>query len=71
MRRIINKDKNNGYRYTYIYIYIYIVSIYICISVYFYISQSFKEVNLACIKNCLTLIVKVKSLKSITSTQCH
>ena len=35
--------------------------------VYFYIGQRFKEVNLAGIKNCLTLVVNVKSLKSITS----
>ena len=55
----------------YIYIiYIYLVSIYICIFVYFSIGQSFKEVNLAGIKNWLTLVVKVKSLKSITSRQC-
>ena len=47
----------------YIYIYIYLVSIYICIFVYFYIGQSFKKVNLAGIKNCLTLVVKVKRLK--------
>ena len=59
------------YIYYIYYIYIYLVSIYICIFVYFYIGQSFKEVNLAGIKNCLTLVVKVKSLKSITSRQCH
>ena len=47
------------------------ISICICILVYFYIGQSFKDVNLAGIKNCLTLIVKVKSLKSIASRQCH
>ena len=52
-----------------IYIYIYLVSIYICILVYFYIGQSFIEVNLTDIENCLTLVVKVKSLKSTTSTQ--
>ena len=51
----------------YIYKYIYIVSIYICIFVYVYIGQSFKEVNLAGLKSCLTLVVKVKCLKSITS----
>ena len=33
--------------------------------------QSFKGVNLAGINNCLTLVVKVKSLRSITSRQCH
>ena len=44
------------------------IYLYIC---YFYIGQSFKEVNLAGIKNCLTLVVKVKSPKSITSRQCH
>ena len=57
------------YKYIfYIYIYIYLVSIYICIFVYFYIGQSFKEINFAAgIKNCLTLVVKVKNLKSITS----
>ena len=53
------------------YIYIYLVSIYICIFVYFYIGQSFKEVNLASIKNCIALVVKVKCLKSIASRQCH
>ena len=60
------------YIYTYIYIYMYIYTS-ICISLfaYFYIGQSFKEVNLAGIKNCLTLVVKVKCLKSITSRQCH
>ena len=69
-------------KYIYIYIYytliyipthIYIIYIYICIFVYFYIGQSFKEVNLAGIKNCLTLVVKVESLQSITSRQtiCH
>ena len=45
------------------------MSIYICILVYFYMGQSFKEVNLTDIENCLTLVVKVKSLKSTTSTQ--
>ena len=40
------------YNIMYIYIiYIYLVSIYICIFVYFSIGQSFKEVNLAGIKN--------------------
>ena len=63
----------------YIYIYIYIIyiiyiilyiiyihlgSIYICIFAYFHIGQSFKGVNLAGIKNCLTLVVKAKSLKA-------
>ena len=44
------------------------MSIYICIFVYFYIGQSFKGINFAAgIKNCLTLVVKVKNLKSITS----
>ena len=43
-----------------LYIYIYI---YISILLYFYIGQIFKEVNLAGIKNCLTLVVKVKSLE--------
>ena len=43
--------------------------IYICIFGYFYIGQSFKEINLAGIKNCFTLVIKVKSLKSITSRQ--
>ena len=68
--------------YVYIYIYIYICiyiymyiylfrSIYICIFAYFYMGQSFKEVNLAGINNCLTLVVTVKSLRSITSRQCH
>ena len=57
--------------YIYIYIHICLVSIYICIFVYFYIGKNFKEVNLADVKNCLTLVVKVKSLKSITSRQCH
>ena len=35
--------------------------------------QSFKEVNLGDIKNCLTLVVKVESLQSITIRQnmCH
>ena len=47
---------------------IYLVSIYIGI---FYIDQSFKEENLVDIKDCLTLVVEVKSLKSITSRQCH
>ena len=52
--------------------YIYLFrSIYICIFAYFYMGQSFKEVNLAGINNCLTLVVKVKSLRSITSRQCH
>ena len=55
----------------YIVIYMHLVSIYICMFVCFYIGQSFKEVNLAVIKNCLTLVVKVKSLRSITSRQCH
>ena len=65
---------NIYYIYTYvIYIYIYIIlyiiyihlgSIYICIFAYFHIGQSFKEVNLAGIKNCLTLVVKAKSLKA-------
>ena len=55
----------------YIFIYVYLVSINICIFVYFYIGQIFKEVNPAGIKNCLTLVVKVKSLKSIKSRQCH
>ena len=34
---------------------------------------SFKEVNLSDIKNCLTLVVKVESVKSITRRQniCH
>ena len=54
----------------YYYIYYILVRIYICLFVYFYIRQSFKEVNLARIKKCLTLVVKVKSLKSITSRQC-
>ena len=57
--------------YIYIYIYIYLVSIYICIFVYIYIGQSFKELNLPGIKNCLPLVVKVKCFKSITSRQCH
>ena len=57
--------------YMHIYIYMHLVSIYICMFVYFYIGQSFKEVNLAAIKNCLSLVVKVKSLKSITSRQFH
>ena len=60
--------------YIYIYIYIiciYLVSIYICIFIYFYIGQGFKEVNFAGIKNCLTLVVKIKSLKSITSRKYH
>ena len=58
------------YLYIHIYIYIYI---YTCLSVYLYIGQSFKEVNLADIKNYLNLVVKVESLKSITSKQniCH
>ena len=71
---------NIYYIYTYvIYIYIYIIyiiyiilyiiyihlgSIHICIFAYFHIGQSFKEVNLAGIKNCLTLVVKAKSLKA-------
>ena len=59
-------------RYIYIYIYIYIkLKLYICIFAYFCIGQSLKEVYLAGIKNCLALVVKVKSLKSITSRQCH
>ena len=41
---------------------IYLVSIYICIFVYLYIGQSFKEINLAGMKNCLTLVVKVRAL---------
>ena len=55
----------------YIYIYIYSKYIYICIFVYFYIGHSFKEINFAGIKNCLTLVVKVKKLKLITSRQYH
>ena len=52
------------YIHTYIYIYIYIhIYIYTYIHTY-YISHSFKEVNLADIKNCLALVVKVESLKS-------
>ena len=39
------------------------IYIYISILLYFYIGQIFKEVNLAGIKNCLTLVVKVKSLE--------
>ena len=58
------------YLYIHIYIYIYIYTyIYTCLSVYLYIGQSFKEVNLADIKNCLNLVVKVESFKSITSRQ--
>ena len=47
----------------YIYTYIYFI----------YIFQSLKEVHLGDIKNCLTLVVKVESLKSITRRQniCH
>ena len=37
------------------------------IFVYLYIGQSVKEVNLAEIKNCLTLVVKVENLKLIAS----
>ena len=48
------------YIHTYIYIHIYI---YTYIHTY-YISHSFKEVNLADIKNRLALVVKVESLKS-------
>ena len=44
--------------------YIHLGSIYICIFAYFYIGQSFKEVNLAGNKNCLTLVVKAKSFKA-------
>ena len=55
---------NIYYIYYIIYIYIHLVSIYICIFAYFYIVQSFKEVNLAGIKNWLTLVVKAKSLKA-------
>ena len=44
---------------------------YVCIFVYFYIGQSFKEVNLAGIKNCITLVVEVKCSKSIIRRQCH
>ena len=53
------------------YIYIFSKYIYLYIFVYFYIGQSFKELKLAIIKNCLTLVVKVKSFKSIASRQCH
>ena len=66
-----------SYIYIYIYIYICIIYTYIfskhiyCIFVYFYMGQSFKEGNVADIKNCLALVVKVKSLKLITSRQCH
>ena len=52
------------YIYIFIYIYIYIniyISLYI---VYIYADQSFKEVNLVDIKNCLTLVAKVENLKS-------
>ena len=45
------------------YIFFLCMYIYICIFVYFCIGQSFKEVNLAGIKNYLNLVVKVKSLK--------
>ena len=38
--------------------------IYTCTFVYRYIGQSFKEENLADIKNCLTLVVKSKAFKS-------
>ena len=61
------------YIYIYIYIYVYIY-IYICIFIYFYIGQRIvKEVNFANIKNCLNLVVKVESFKSITIRQniCH
>ena len=34
-----------------------------------YIGQSFKEINLGDIKNCLTLVAKVESLKLITRRQ--
>ena len=37
--------------------------------VYLCVSQSFKEVNLADIKNCLTLVLKIESLESIKSRQ--
>ena len=52
-------------------VYIYI---YICIFIYFYIGQRIvKEVNFPNIKNCLNLVVKVESFKSITIRQniCH
>ena len=49
--------------YIYIYIYIFVYFVYLCVS------QSFKEVNLADIKNCLTLVVKIESLESIKSRQ--
>ena len=41
--------------------------------IYIYIGQSFREVNLGDIKNCLFLVVKVESLKLITRRQniCH
>ena len=41
--------------------------------VYLHVGQSFKEVNLADISNCLTLVVIVENLKSITVRQniCH
>ena len=48
----------------YIYIKYIIYNIYIYIYIYIYICQSFKEVNLANIKNYLTLVGKVESLKS-------
>ena len=71
------------YIHTYIYIYIYIIYIYHIYIIYIiyivyiiyiekeiYIGQSFKEVNLGDnIKNYLTLVVKVVSLKSITRRQ--
>ena len=44
---------------------IYIFSKYIYLYTYFFIEQSFKELNLASIKNGLTLVVKVKNLKLI------
>ena len=48
----------------YIYTYIFSKYIYLYICLFLYRSK-FKEVNLAGIKNCLTLVVKVKRLKSI------
>ena len=65
--------------FIYIYIYIYkicimYIYIYICIFIYFYIGQRIvKEVNFPNIKNCLNLVVKVESFKSITIRQniCH
>ena len=62
------------YIYIYIHTYIYIYIIYIVYIIYIekeiYIGQSFKEVNLGDnIKNYLTLVVKVVSLKSITKRQ--